>query len=261
MSEEMNNGNVGGTDAGNGNWMDKLPAAGNDPFGGDDSDEITLIGGRPEVATEEKSKGNSGGDENNIDFDELLSDNVPTNNEEGGKNAEQAQPQGQQQGQTKDIRAALDDYGMAVVDSIFNAEGFAKQLTESDPNALALTLKKSFSEMYQRCLQDSLLVARRFADDAMKSAVNAQAEQFTAREQAQILKSTLAPYPDLSKAVYRPVVKTVYEKALAKGKSPQEAANLVVAYFRKNIPNAIQEPAQAKQTDGRSINDIWANFR
>lgn len=269
MSEEQNINNStvtttasNGAQTDSGDWFSNLPPPGSDPFGADDSDEITLIGGRPEPVEQKNRTQQTASDENNIDFDELLSDTVPINNEEQKPQAQQQLPQANRQEQPQqDFKTALDDYGLSVVDGLFNAENFAKQLTESDPNAIALTLKKSLSEMYQRCLQDSLLVARRFADDALKSAAKNQQEQFTAREQAQILKSTLAPYPDLNKVIYKPVVKTVYEKALAKGKTPQEAANLVVAYFRKNIPNAIQEPAQTKQTDGSSINDIWANFR
>ena len=259
--QTVNNGmDIGGSPA------QHLPAPGSNPFGGDDSDEITIIGGRPEPVKDTKPAQQSNFDENNIDFDELLSDNVPTNDGDGQVRVQQPQAQEQVQQQAtepkKDFRAAIDDYGMQVVDGIFNAEQFAKQLGEADPQAIAVSLKQAFNAMYQRSLQDALLVARKFADDAIKSAMQNQSKEFTAREQAQILKSTLAPYPDLKKAQYRPVVQTVYEKALAKGKSPQEAANLVVAYFKKNIPNAIQEPTQAKQTDGSSINDdIWANFR
>lgn len=259
--QTVNNGmDIGGSPA------QRLPAPGSDPFGGDDSDEITIIGGRPDPAKDTKLTQQSDFDENNIDFDELLSDNVPTNDGDGQtlgtqpRTQEQVQPQDAEP--KKDFKAAIDDYGMQVVDGLFNAEQFAKQLGEADPQAIAMSLKQAFNSMYQRSLQDALLVARKFADDAIKSAMQNQSREFTAREQAQILKSTLAPYPDLKKAQYRPVVQTVYEKALAKGKNPQEAANLVVAYFKKNIPNAIQEPTQAKQTDGSSINDdIWANFR
>lgn len=267
MSEVENRGQTAnsGVDFGN-SPASKLPAAGSDPFGGDDSDEITIIGGRPEPVQGTKRAQQSDFDENNIDFDDLLSDNVPTNDADARPLG--AQPRTPEQTQTqdtepkKDFKAAIDDYGMQVMDGIFNAEQFAKQLGESDPQAIAMSLKQAFNSMYQRSLQDALLVARKFADDAVKSAMQNQSREFTVREQTQVLKSTLAPYPDLKKAQYRPVVQTVYEKALAKGKNPQEAANLVISYFRKNIPNAIQEPTQTKQTDGSSINDdIWANLR
>lgn len=259
--QTANNGmDIGGSPA------QRVPAPGMDPFGGDDSDEITIIGGRPEPRTDPKRTQQSDFDENNIDFDDLLSDNVPTNDTDGQlpgaptHTPEQSQPQETEP--KKDFKAAINDYGMQVVDGIFNAEQFAKQLGESDPQAIAMSLKQAFNSMYQRSLQDALLVARKFADDAVNSAMQNQSREFTVREQMQTLKSTLAPYPDLKKAQYRPIVQTVFEKALAKGKSPQEAANLVVSYFRKNIPNAIQEPTQTKQTDGSSINDdIWANLR
>ena len=88
-----------GMDIGN-SPAQQLPAPGSDPFGGDDSDEITIIGGRPEPVKDTKRTQQSDFDENNIDFDELLGDNVSVNDED--RQAPAAQQHTQEQPQKQD---------------------------------------------------------------------------------------------------------------------------------------------------------------
>ena len=97
----------------------RVPAPGMDPFGGDDSDEITIIGGRPEPRTDPKRTQQSDLMKITLTLDDLLSDICTTNDTDGQLlEAQTSYNRRSHSHRTtepkKDFKAAINDYGMQV---------------------------------------------------------------------------------------------------------------------------------------------------
>lgn len=206
-------------------------------------------------------------DENNIDIDGIFDDNDQT--EEG--NTVDAQPsmpadkpadEQNKQVTEDDYLRAVSNYAKQVTEGFFKNVDLANKFESGDAQAVVSTLQDVMTEMYKTFICDASRLARHFTDAGIKNLNGELADKEQRNSRRAVLNKEIADYPALHSPQYKHIVDTVFDAALKKGKKPAEAAKMVVAYFKKNIPNAIQPATQTKQTDGKSINDdIWAAYR
>lgn len=210
--------------------------------------------GQDELTNEKNVDPSANSGQINIDKSFDLSDNDDDDSEDDSFDVVSAEPNAEEQ---QKFEAGIHDYALTQVKNAMKSVDLQKALADGKPDSFISALENILTEMHIQAIRSNMVLAKHYADGAVKSFNTSARERAKAAKADAALAKQLEQYPNAQSAKYRKIVREKYGQALQKLK-PNDAAKAVVQYLKKNFPDALIQP-QATQTDGASINDDWWN--